>query len=79
MNIAILSRNSKLYSTQRLVEAAEERGHTVRVIDTLLCYMNITSHHPLVYYKGEPLSDYQAIIPRIGASITFYGTFTLLA
>lgn len=74
MKIAILSRNRKLYSTQRLVEAAEERGHEVRIVDTLLCYMNITSHHPSVFYKGEALDGYDAIIPRIGASITFYGT-----
>ena len=74
MNIVILSRNRKLYSTQRLMEAAEKRGHHVRAVDTLLCYMNITSHNPSVFYKGEALTDYQAIIPRIGASITFYGT-----
>jgi ribosomal protein S6--L-glutamate ligase len=74
MKIAILSRNRKLYSTKRLVEAAEERGHEVRVFDTLLCYMNITSHRPSVFYKGESLEGYQAVIPRIGASITFYGT-----
>ncbi|MCL7487881.1 MAG: 30S ribosomal protein S6--L-glutamate ligase [Desulfobulbaceae bacterium] len=74
MKIGILSRNQLLYSTNRLVEAAQERGHEVRVIDPLLCYMNITSHHPSVNYKGEPLEGYNAIIPRIGASITFYGT-----
>lgn len=74
MKIGILSRNRQLYSTKRLAEAALEHGHEVRVIDPLLCYMNITSHHPSVHYKGEPLKDYSAIIPRIGASITFYGT-----
>jgi len=74
MKIGILSRNQQLYSTNRLVEAAQVRGHEVRVIDPLLCYMNITSHHPSVNYKGEPLEGYNAIIPRIGASITFYGT-----
>lgn len=74
MKIAILSRNPKLYSTKRLVEASKERGHDVRVFDTLLCYMNITSHRPSVFYKGESLKGYHAIIPRIGASITFYGT-----
>ncbi|MDH3329320.1 MAG: 30S ribosomal protein S6--L-glutamate ligase [Desulfobulbaceae bacterium] len=74
MKIGILSRNRQLYSTSRLVEAAEEHGHEVRVIDPLLCYMNITSHHPTVHYKGEPLDGYNAIIPRIGASVTFYGT-----
>jgi ribosomal protein S6--L-glutamate ligase len=73
MKIGILSRNQQLYSTNRLVEAAQERGHEVRVIDPLLCYMNITSHHPSVNYRGEPLEGYNAIIPRIGASITFYG------
>lgn len=74
MKIAILSRNSKLYSTSRLAEAAKERGHAVRVIDPLRCYMNITSHNPSIHYKGENLEGYEAIIPRIGASITFYGT-----
>jgi ribosomal protein S6--L-glutamate ligase len=77
MKIGILSRNRKLYSTQRLVEAAEQRGHEVRVIDTLRCYMNITSHRPVVHYKGEKLIGFDAIIPRIGASITFYGTAVL--
>ncbi len=74
MKIAILSRNKELYSTRRLMEAAEKRGHDMRTIDTLLCYMNITSHNPSVFYKGEALTGYEAIIPRIGASITFYGT-----
>lgn len=77
MKIAILSRNAKLYSTRRLIEAAEERGHEVRVIDALRCYMNITSNHPQVHYKGETLEGFDAIIPRIGASITFYGTAVL--
>jgi ribosomal protein S6--L-glutamate ligase len=74
MNIAILSRDPSLYSTRRLVEEAKVRGHTVRVIDTLRCYMSITSHKPSIHYKGEILSGYDAVIPRIGASITFYGT-----
>lgn len=74
MKIGILSRNPKLYSTRRLVEAANERGHEVRVIDHLRCYMNITSMRPSVHYKGEKLEGYDAIIPRIGASVTFYGT-----
>lgn len=77
MKIAILSRNSKLYSTRRLVEAAEARGHQVRVIDALRCYMNITAHNPQIHYRGEILEDFDAIIPRIGASITFYGTAVL--
>lgn len=74
MKIAILSRNQKLYSTRRLKEEAEARGHEVDVIDTLHCYMDITSNNPVVRYKGEPLPHYDAVIPRIGASITFYGT-----
>lgn len=74
MKIAILSRNKKLYSTKRLVEAAEQRGHSVDVIDTLHCYMDITRSKPTVRYHGEELPRYDAVIPRIGASITFYGT-----
>jgi len=74
MKIAILSRNAQLYSTSRLVEAAEERDHEVRVIDPLLCYMTIASQRPTIHYKGEELVGFDAIIPRIGASITFYGT-----
>lgn len=74
MRIAILSRNSELYSTRRLLEAGLARGHEVDVIDTLHCYMDITSSKPAVRYKGEALPKYDAIIPRIGASITFYGT-----
>ncbi len=73
MKIAILSRNSKLYSTQRLIAAARERGHEVRVIDVLRCYMNIASRKPMIYYKGEALDNFDAVIPRIGASVTFYG------
>lgn len=74
MKIAILSRNSSLYSTKRLVEAGKARGHEIEVIDTLKCYMDITSTKPMVYYNNRALDDYDAIIPRIGASITFYGT-----
>jgi ribosomal protein S6--L-glutamate ligase len=74
MKIALLSRNSKLYSTRRLVEACEQRGHEIRVIDTLRCYMNITPSNPEIHYKGENLTGFDAVIPRIGASITFYGT-----
>jgi ribosomal protein S6--L-glutamate ligase len=73
MKIAILSRNRKLYSTRRLAEAAKQRGHTPRIIDTLGCYMDITSTRPAVYYKNEKLTSFEAVIPRIGASITFYG------
>lgn len=74
MKIAILSRNSSLYSTKRLVEAGKARGHEMEVIDTLKCYMNITSTKPMVHYQNRVLDDFDAIIPRIGASITFYGT-----
>lgn len=74
MKIAILSRNKKLYSTRRLKEAGEARGHQVDVIDTLHCYMDITSNRPAVRLKGKQLPAYDAIIPRIGASISFYGT-----
>jgi ribosomal protein S6--L-glutamate ligase len=77
MKIAILSRNAKLYSTKRLVEAAEQRGHEARVIDVLRCYMNITSLRPSIHYKGENLTEFDAVIPRIGASVTFYGTAVL--
>jgi ribosomal protein S6--L-glutamate ligase len=74
MKICILSRKAELYSTNRLVKAAKERGHEAKVINHLLCYMNITSHRPSVYYSGEELVGFDAIIPRIGASVTFYGT-----
>jgi ribosomal protein S6--L-glutamate ligase len=77
MKIAVLSRNKNLYSTRRLVEAAEARGHEVEVIDTLRCYMNITSDSPSIHYKGKDLVGFDAVIPRIGASITFYGTAVL--
>lgn len=77
MKIAILSRNRKLYSTRRLIEAAEQRGHEVKVIDVLRCYMNIASHKPMVFYRGETLDDFDAVIPRIGASVTFYGAAVL--
>lgn len=73
MKIGILSRKQDLYSTRRLVEAAKERGHHADVIDTLRCYMNITSSRPTIHYKGSELAIYDAVIPRIGASITFYG------
>lgn len=73
MKIAILSRNELLYSTRRLVEAAQARGHEVEVVDYLRCYMNITSD-PTIHYQGQILPQYDAIIPRIGAKRTFYGT-----
>jgi len=77
MKIAILSRGPNLYSTKRLVEAAEQRGHEARVINPLRCYMNISAHRPEVYYKQEALTGFDAVIPRIGASITFYGLAVL--
>ena len=74
MKIAILSQDPTLYSTRRLREAGEAQGHEMRVITYLRCYMNITSHKPTVVYNGKPLENFDAIIPRIGASRTFYGT-----
>ena len=74
MNIFILSRNKNLYSTSRLVEAGNKMGHNVRVVDYMRCYMNITSRKPTIFYGGESLGKVDAVIPRIGASNTFYGT-----
>ncbi|MEZ5171421.1 MAG: 30S ribosomal protein S6--L-glutamate ligase [Acidimicrobiia bacterium] len=73
MKILVLSRNQKLYSTKRLVEAGEQRGHEIRVVDYLRLYMNITSLKPAVIFRGEHLEVYDAVVPRIGASHTFYG------
>lgn len=73
MKIAILSRKHSLYSTLRLVEAAKARGHEAEAIDTMRCYMNITSARPTIHYKGSELDTYDAVIPRVGASVTFYG------
>jgi ribosomal protein S6--L-glutamate ligase len=73
LKIALLARNSSLYSHVRLVEAAQARGHEVHVVNTLRCYMNITSHRPELIYNGERLTGFDAVIPRIGASVTFYG------
>jgi ribosomal protein S6--L-glutamate ligase len=77
MKLAILSRNSKLYSTRRLVEAARDRGHSVRVLDPLRCYMKIAPDGFDMHYKGRELTDYDAVLPRVGASITRYGTAVL--
>ncbi|MDN6180590.1 MAG: 30S ribosomal protein S6--L-glutamate ligase [Halomonas subglaciescola] len=77
MHIALLSRNRNLYSTQRLVEAAKARGHSARVVDTLRCYMSIASHHPSIHYKGHAIEPFDAVIPRIGSSVTFYGCAVL--
>ncbi|MDH3452715.1 MAG: 30S ribosomal protein S6--L-glutamate ligase [Gammaproteobacteria bacterium] len=77
MRIAVLSRNPKLYSTRRLVEACEQREHDVQVLNTLKCYMDIASHRPSIHYKGVELEPFDAVIPRIGASVTFYGAAVL--
>ncbi len=76
MKIAILSRNRNLYSTRRLVEAAKERGHETRVVDHIRCFMDIGTDNPTVHYKSEEFlpGDFDAVIPRIGSSVTFYGT-----
>ncbi|WP_424946286.1 30S ribosomal protein S6--L-glutamate ligase [Candidatus Spongiihabitans sp.] len=76
MKIAILSRNRNLYSTRRLVEAAELRGHSMQVLDHLRCFMDITSDNPTLHYGTVEFSrnDFDAVIPRIGASVTYYGT-----
>lgn len=76
MKIAVLSRSKTIYSTKRLVEAAEARGHEVRVIDHVRCFMDITSDRPSIHYKNEEFGPehFDAVIPRIGASVTFYGT-----
>jgi len=77
MRIAILSRNASLYSTSRLVDACKERDHTVEVLNTLKCYMDIAAHRPSVHYRGKELQPFDAVIPRIGASVTFYGAAVL--
>jgi ribosomal protein S6--L-glutamate ligase len=74
VRVAILSRDAKLYSTRRLVEAAEQRGHEVHVLDHLKCYMDIASHDPAIHYRDKELDPFDAVIPRIGASVTFYGS-----
>jgi ribosomal protein S6--L-glutamate ligase len=74
MRIGILSRNQALYSTRRLIEAADQRGHEARVVNPLDCHMVIASGHPIIHLGGELLAGFDAIIPRIGASITYYGT-----
>ncbi|MFT4720254.1 MAG: ribosomal protein S6--L-glutamate ligase [Candidatus Azotimanducaceae bacterium] len=79
MRIAILSRNKNLYSTRRLIEAGKARGHSVRVLDHLKCFMDITSEKPTLHYKDEEFGadDFDAVIPRIGASVTSFGTAVL--
>lgn len=77
MKLAILSRDPSFYSTQRLLEAAEEGGHEVDVLDIARCYMNVSAVDPSIRLSGRPVARYQAVIPRIGSSITFYGTAVL--
>lgn len=77
MRIAMLARNPSLYSHRRLVEAAESRGHKIDILNTLHCYINISAHRPTIVYRGEKVDGYDAIIPRIGVSITFYGLAVL--
>lgn len=74
MRIAILSRDANLYSTNRLVEAAKLRGHDVLVLDHLKCYVIIERENPVIYYNGKPIQKIDAVIPRIGTSVTVYGT-----
>ena len=77
MKIAILSRGPRLYSTRRLKEACKARGHEVRILDTMSFSINVEQGNPELLYKDKPLSSYDAVIPRIGASITFFGTAVL--
>jgi ribosomal protein S6--L-glutamate ligase len=77
MKIAMMTRNPALYSHQRLKQAAEERGHELDFVNTLRCSMNIASRRPEIYYDGQKLPRYDAVIPRIGASVTFYGLAVL--
>ncbi|MFT6659598.1 MAG: ribosomal protein S6--L-glutamate ligase, partial [Maritalea sp.] len=77
MKFVMLARNAELYTHKRLKEAAEAAGHQMDIVNTLRCYMNIVSHRPEVYYNGEKLPHYDAVIPRIGASVTFYGLAVL--
>ena len=76
MKIAVLSRSPNIHSTKRLVEAARDRGHEVRVVDHVRCFMDITSDRPSLHYQDEEFAaeHFDAVIPRIGASVTFYGT-----
>ena len=77
MRIAILSRSRNIYSTRRLAEAAQQRGHELKIVDTLRCYMSIASHRPTMHFRGNTLEEFDAVIPRIGQSVTFYGTAVL--
>src|SRR3954451_19670996 len=77
MKIALLARNPHLYSHRRICEAARARGHEIEVLNTLRVSINITSRRPMLYYRKRRLEDFDAVIPRIGASITFYGLAVL--
>ena len=77
MKLVMMARNPELYTHKRLKEAAEARGHQLDIINTLRCYMNIASRRPEIYHNGEKLGRYDAVIPRIGASVTFYGLAVL--
>ncbi|EMH4162057.1 30S ribosomal protein S6--L-glutamate ligase [Pluralibacter gergoviae] len=77
MKIAILSRDGTLWSCKRLKEAATRRGHRVEILDPLSCYMNINPASSSIHYKGRQLPHFDAVIPRIGSAITFYGTAAL--
>ena len=77
MRIAIMSRNENLYSTRRIKEAAIALGHEVQIVDPLACYMNINMMAPSIHMRGEELPKFDAVVPRIGASVTFYGTAVL--
>ncbi len=74
MKLAILSRGRNLYSTRRLMEAALGRGHEAKVLDTLRFAIDLRSREPDLYYRGKHLDEYDAVLPRIGASITYFGT-----
>ena len=77
MKIAILSRDGTLYSCKRLREAAAKRGHQVEILDPMSCYMNIDPAASSIHYKGRKLPHFDAVIPRIGSAITYYGTAAL--
>lgn len=77
MKIALMCQNPNLYSHQRLIEAAKERDHEIEVINHIHCYINITSHRPSIWYQGKKLEGFDAVIPRIGASVTFFGAAVL--
>ena len=77
MKIAILSRDGTLYSCRRLREAAQQRGHQIEILDPLSCYMNVRPVASSIHYKGRQLPHFDAVIPRIGSAITYYGTAAL--